>query len=156
MIAVLLVLAGVASFSLPHMSTRRTRRLYQPWLESGLLPVLIGGVVHLAWAPLLTDLSNPIWDDLRAILTLALTAAGMLVGMQFRAAYLTSAGPEFLKEQSVKAVGQFVIAAYGVSVFIMVPISLVGDIIIASVIGGMAVATSQRVPLTASLAGFVK
>ena len=136
------------------MSNRRTRRIYQPWLESGLLPVAIGGIVHVVWTPLLEGFKDPIWDDLRSVLALALTAAGMLVGMQFRAAYLRSAGGEFLRRQSVRIAGQF-LWAFVLSFVALWPtqLPLFVDVVAAGLVGALAVVTSQRVPLTASRHG---
>lgn len=157
MIAILLVVAGIGAFALPHMAPRRQRRLWQPWIESGLLPVFVGSLVHIIWAPWLAERDQHIWDDLRSLLALALTAAGMLAGMQLRLAYLRSAGRVFLQRQTGRACGQ------GLAVMIPATIAIaLGSamrippshiVVLIGLLGALAIATSQRIPLTGSRTG---
>jgi len=92
-VVVLLLVVGLIALGLPSVSHRDRRRFWHPWLNTGLAPALVG----LAAAPLVADDFGAVP---RAFLALALGAAGMLVGTQLRLAYLSAAGPRFLRRQS--------------------------------------------------------
>ncbi len=142
---VLLLLGGLLALGLPRITVRGRRRFWHGWVNSGLLPLLVGlaiGPTQLGW------MSVEACQALRPLLGLALAAAGVLVGMQFRLAYLRSAGAVYLFKQSFGAVGQFLIAfipLFGLALMILDwPTALSG----AALVGMCAIASAQRPPLS--------
>jgi hypothetical protein len=134
------------ALGLPRILVRGRRRFWHGWVNSGLLPLLIGlaiGPTQLGW------ISDQACQSLRPLLGLALAAAGVLVGMQFRMSYLRAAGIFFLFRQSSGAVAQFLFAfipLFGLGYcFIEWPMALSS----AALVAMCAVASAQRPPLSA-------
>ena len=153
--SLLLVLVGVLALGVPHSTSRDRRRFWHPWIDNGLAPFLLGAVlIPVLFSSLDSHVIANVDESLRAILIIALTAAGLLSGTQLRVAYLHRAGPHFLITQSICALGQ------GLIVFIPVMVLLftLTDLAIIEVIGSslilaaFAMASSQRPMKTAIFA----
>ena len=145
--SLLLVVVGVLALGLPHSSSKDRRRFWHPWIDNGLAPFLLGAVlIPVIFSTLDADVIANVDESLRAILIIALTAAGLLSGTQLRVAYLNRAGPNFLIKHTLQALGQ------GVLVFVPVLLLLFffTDLAIIEVIGSslilsaFAMASSQR------------
>jgi hypothetical protein len=142
---VLLLLGGVLALGMPRISVRGRRRFWQPWANSGLLPLLVGlaiGPAQLGW------ISDDAGAALRPLLALLLAAAGVLIGTQLRFAYLRHAGPGFLRRHSTHALLQALAAAAPVAaaVWLVFPPALALGC--AALVGACAVATAQRPPMS--------
>lgn len=142
---VLLLIGGFFALGMPRITVRGRRRFWHPWANSGLLLLLLGlaiGPTQLGW------ISTGTGTALRPLLGLLLAAAGVLVGMQLRFAYLRRAGGGFLARQTSSALMQFLTIAF--------PLAIVGTALLpsgqalgcAAFIGACAVATAQRPPLS--------
>ena len=146
-LVVLLLLGGVLAMGLPHVTRRSERRIWHPWVNTGLLPLVLG----LAVGPLLGGRLQELLDP---ILALATAAAGVIAGTQLRMAYLRRAGGLFLRRYSVPVLVLFHLMAIPT----LVLLHLVGDfdlwtaIAWGGVVGALVVATSERAPL--SIGGF--
>ncbi len=142
---VLLLLGGVLALGMPRISVRGRRRFWQPWANSGLLPLLVGlaiGPTQLGW------ISDDASFALRPMLGLLLAAAGVLIGTQLRFAYLAHAGVGFIMVQSTGALLQFAATAIPIGLVawtVFPPAQALGC---AALIGACAVATAQRPPLS--------
>lgn len=142
---VLLLIGGFFALGMPRISVRGRRRFWHPWANSGLLLLLVGygiGPMQLGW------ISSGTSTTLRPLLGLLLTAAGVLVGMQLRLAYLRRAGAGFLVRQSGAALMQFLTIALPLALAATVLLPTGEALGCAAFIGACAVATAQRPPLS--------
>jgi hypothetical protein len=142
---VLLLIGGFFALGMPRITVRGRRRFWHPWANSGLLLLLIGygiGPTQLGW------ISNETSTTLRPLLGLLLTAAGVLVGMQLRLAYLRRAGPSFIVLQSAAALMQFAAIAVPLAFAATALLPPAAGLGCAAFIGACAVATAQRPPLS--------
>jgi hypothetical protein len=142
---VLLLIGGFFALGMPRITVRGRRRFWHPWANSGLLLLLIGlaiGPNQLGW------ISTGTGTALRPLLGLLLAAAGVLVGMQLRFAYLRHAGAGFLVRQSGSAVMQFLTIAFPLAIAGTALLPLGQALGCAALIGACAVATAQRPPLS--------
>jgi hypothetical protein len=142
---VLLLLGGLFALGMPRITVRGRRRFWHPWANSGLLLLLAGyaiGPAQLAW------ISAETGTALRPMLGLLLAAAGVLVGMQLRLAYLRQAGGGFLVRQSSAAGLQFLTAAFPLAIASTALLPLGEALGCAAFVGACALATAQRPPLS--------
>ena len=142
---VLLLLGGLLALGMPRISVRGRRRFWQPWANSGLLPLLVGiaiGPTQLGW------ISGEASSALHPLLALLLAAAGVLIGTQLRFAYLQRAGGRFLVGHSTAALVQFAATALPVALAAWTVFSPAQALGCAALVGACAVATAQRPPLS--------
>lgn len=147
---ILLLVGGGLALGLPHVTARDRQRFWHPWVNSGLLPLLIGMTLGPAfpwpgggWLSLTTA------ESLQPFLAVALTAAGVLVGTQLRPAHLVAAGAPFLRRQSTSALATFALAALpGAGLGLLLTHGWAA-VAVAGLVGAVAVASSQRPPLAA-------
>lgn len=143
-LAVLLLLGGVLAIGLPHVTRRSERRMWHPWVNAGLLPLVLG----LAVSPLLGSDLRTMLDP---ILALATATAGVLAGTQLRVTYLRRAGGLFLRRFSLPVLVLFLVTA--VPVVVLMHVAAEQDWLTALAWGGvvaaLVVATSERAPLSA-------
>jgi hypothetical protein len=142
---VLVLLGGIFALGLPSLAVRGRRRFWHPWVNSGLLPLLIGlaiGPTQLSW------ISEQASTALRPLLGLALAAAGVLVGTQLRFAYVVRAGLPFIAKQSSGAFLQWTLAAVPTFFLCLSVFDLPLALGCGALCGACAVATVQRPPLS--------
>lgn len=142
---VLLLVGGFFALGMPRITVRGRRRFWHSWANSGLLLLLLGfamGPTQLGW------ISAETGSALRPLLGLLLAAAGVLVGMQMRLAYLRRAGASFLMRQSGSALMQFLTVAFPLAVAVTVLMPTAEGLGCAAFIGACAMATAQRPPLS--------
>jgi hypothetical protein len=142
---VLLLIGGFFALGMPRITVRGRRRFWHPWANSGLLLLLVGlaiGPTQLSW------ISTETGSALRPLLGLLLAAAGVLVGMQLRFAYLRRAGGGFLVRQTSSALMQFLTIAFPLAIAGTVLLPLGQALGCAAFIGACALATAQRPPLS--------
>lgn len=141
---VVLLAAGLAAMGLPRITRQTRRRAWHPWVQGGLLPLIIGIALgqHLGWNQAATA------DDLLPVLALATAAGGLLIGTQLRLAYLARAGGTFLRRHSRAAAGAFLFGAVPASLVLVLvsPLSAGDAIAWSAILGGMLVVCTQRPP----------
>lgn len=150
---ILLLVGGGLALGLPHITARDRQRFWHPWINSGLLPLLLGMAVGPAcpwsgggWLSVATA------ETLQPFLAVVLTAAGVLVGTQVRPAHLVAAGLPFIRRHSVAALGTFVLAAIpGIGLGLLLSAGWAA-IAVGGLTGALAVASSQRPPLASGTA----
>ena len=152
---ILLLVGGGLALGLPHLTARTRRRFWHPWINTGLLPLLVG--IFLGPASPFGDgwLSLTTAHALQPFLAVALAAAGVLLGTQIRPAYLNAAGWPFIRRESSRALATFLWVAVpaGLAAWWLLarsgefgPWAAVG---VAGLAGAAAVATTQRLPRAA-------
>ncbi len=158
---VLLLVGGGLALGLPHVTARSRRRFWHPWINTGLLPLLLGIMIGPA-GPLGIHgdggwLSRATADALKPFLAVALAAAGVVLGTQVRPAYLAAAGREFLWRESRRALTTFVVVGMPAAAVAWWLLPRVGPlagtwaaVAIGGVAGAAAVVTSQRLPSAAT------
>ncbi len=153
---ILLLVGGGLALGLPHLTARTRRRFWHPWINTGLLPLLMGIIVGPAspfgdgW------LSPDTAHALQPFLAVALAAAGVLLGTQVRPAYLNAAGWPFIRRESSHALVTFAALALpaGVLAWWLLPrngndLGTWAAVAVGGLAGAAAVATTQRLPSTA-------
>lgn len=149
---ILLLVGGGLALGLPHVSARDRQRFWHPWVNSGLLPLLVGMALGPAfpWPPGGSGwLSLSTAETLQPFLAVALTAAGVLVGTQLRPAHLVAAGSQFLRRHTWGAGVTFCGAALpGAGVGLLMSSGWAAAAV-GGLLGAFAVASSQRPPLAA-------
>ena len=143
---ILLLVGGGLVLGLPHVTARDRARFWHPWVNSGLLPLLLGlclGPSFGGWLSLATA------QALQPFLALALTAAGVLLGTQLRPAYLVGAGRVFLLRETRGAVGTFAAVALPTAACVLPALGSWSTVGIAGLVGACAVVTTQRPPRAA-------
>jgi hypothetical protein len=142
---VLLLLGGLLALGLPHITRQTERRFWHPWINTGLLPLVIGMVVG-PW------LSEALRESLDTILALATATAGVLLGTQLRGGFLRRAGWPFLRRHSMAALALFHLAAVPslLGLVFLTDLGWVNGVAWSGAIGALVVATSQRPPFSAS------
>ncbi len=141
----ILIVAGLLALGLPTSSPLSgKRRLWHPWIESGLFPIIVGMVTHVLAVPKAAHEEFALqW---RPLLALALATAGVLVGTQLRMAYVHRAGKPFLLNQSYAACIQG-LAVAGVLVLIFSFTTDWHPLMVLACVGmsaALAIASSQR------------
>lgn len=140
----LLLLGGLLALGLPHITRHSRRRVWHPWVNTGLLPLALGLMVA-PW------LSEALRAELHTILALATAAAGVLLGTQLRIGYLRRAGGAFLRRHSVVATSLFLLAAVPCLVGLLAVTAVEARLAVAwsAAVGALLVVTSQRPPIAA-------
>lgn len=141
----LLLIGGVLAIGLPHVTRRSERRFWHPWMNAGLLPLVVG----LAVGPFLDE---ELRASLEPVLALATAAAGVLAGSQLRMAYLRRAGALFLRRHSLPVLLLFHLAA--IPTMLLLHFAAGNDwwtsVAWAGAVGGLVVASSERPPMSAT------
>src|SRR4051812_27132755 len=107
---ILLLVGGGLALGLPHVTARDRQRFWHPWVNSGLLPLLVGMMLGPACRGRGGGgLSRAPAETLQPFLAVALTAAGVLVGTQLRPAHLVAAGAPFVRRHSRNALCTFAV-----------------------------------------------
>lgn len=152
---ILLLVGGGLALGLPHLTARTRRRFWHPWINTGLLPLLVG--IFLGPASPYGDgwLSRTTAHALQPFLAVALAAAGVLLGTQLRPAYLNAAGWPFIRRESSRALATFFAVALPAAIVAWWLLARGGEFGVwaAVAVGGLAgaatVATTQRFPRAA-------
>lgn len=118
----ILLLGGVLALGLPSVGLRSRWRFWHSWIDNGLLPVALGALAGLA-LPAGEAMTMQLHDHMRALLGLAICAAGLLVGTQLRLVYLLRAGSAFLLGHSLRAA---LVATLGGLLVVLLGLLLVG------------------------------
>lgn len=142
-VLVLVLVGGLFALGMPRITVRGRRRFWHPWANSGLLPLLLGlaiGPTQLGW------ITTETCEAMRPLLSLALAAAGVLVGTQLRFAYLRGAGIGFLTRQTSAALVQFMLVFLPLAGAALTQLPWPMALGAAGLVGACAVATTQRPP----------
>lgn len=142
----LLLVVGALALAVPgRRASVLPSAAWQVWLYSGLLAVLAGwlGAMLLPLA---------VREPLRPLLALVVSAAGFLAGTQLRLAYVMRAGSSFVLPQTSAALGVgLAVAVLWLVVCAFAPAESGQPMMIwGSTVAGLAMATSQNAPATAS------
>ena len=100
---IVVLCAGLVALGFPQVGRYDRRRFWHPWVNSGLLPLVLGISVQRSL------LDQGLFDVLHALLALALVTAGVLAGTGLRRSYLHKAGKTFLRQQSMSVFALVVI-----------------------------------------------
>lgn len=143
----LLLVGGGLALGLPHATARSRDRLWHPWVNTGLLPLLVGIAIGPSLGALLSvDTAH----RLQPFLALALTAAGVLIGTQLRPAFLVAAGGTFLRRHGLVAVAAFVAVTAAILPFILPGMGGWASVAVGGLLAACVVATAQRPPRSAA------
>ena len=152
---IFLLVGGGLALGLPHLTARTRRRFWHPWINTGLLPLLVG--ILLGPASPFGDgwLSRDAAHALQPFLAVALAAAGVLLGPQLRPSFFQAAGWPFIRRESSRALMTFVAVALPAGALAWWLLSR-GEtfgtwaaVAVGGLAGSAAVATTQRPPRSA-------
>lgn len=141
-VVVLLLAGGLLAFGMPRVGARDRRRFWHPWVNSGVLPLVLGLAVGPGG---MAALDGEAAERCRPLLLLALAGAGLLAGTQLRLAWLRAAGRTFIVEHLRSCSLVLALAVPPLVVLLAWRLGWPG-VALGLSLGSLALATSQRPP----------